>query len=48
MAVLTNDNDAGIFYKEVIKYRLIEEALGLEKVDWNGRFETIHLFNAYN
>ncbi|RDB29884.1 Gigasin-6 [Hypsizygus marmoreus] len=38
IAVLTNDNDYGGFISQVIKYRLMDEALGLEKVDWNGRY----------
>lgn len=38
VAVLTNDGDNGYFYKDIIKYRLIEEALGLESIDWNARF----------
>lgn len=40
VAVLTNDNDAGFIFMEEIKYRLIDEALGLEKLDLSSRYET--------
>ncbi|KAF9463772.1 beta-lactamase/transpeptidase-like protein [Collybia nuda] len=41
VAVLTNDNDSGFLFMEIIKYYLIEVALGLEHVDWNSRYKTL-------
>lgn len=38
IAVLTNDNP---YISEVIKYRLIDEALALEPIDWNERSVSI-------
>ncbi|KAK7054311.1 hypothetical protein VNI00_003504 [Paramarasmius palmivorus] len=35
VAVLTNDDDFGLVFNDIIKYRLIDEALGLEPYDWN-------------
>ncbi|EEB94629.1 hypothetical protein MPER_06525 [Moniliophthora perniciosa FA553] len=35
VAVLTNDDDIGPIIREIIKYRLIDEALGLEPYDWD-------------
>lgn len=43
MAVLTNDDDVGPLFMEIIKFRLIDVALGLEKIDWSARFG-IHVF----
>ncbi|KAF9461080.1 beta-lactamase/transpeptidase-like protein [Collybia nuda] len=39
LAVLTNDDDAGFIFSDIIKYRLIEVALGLKQVDWSSRFK---------
>ncbi|CAK5272774.1 unnamed protein product [Mycena citricolor] len=41
IAVLTNDDVFGTYMKEVIKYRIIDEALGLESIDWNTRYRSI-------
>ncbi|KAK7054310.1 hypothetical protein VNI00_003503 [Paramarasmius palmivorus] len=35
VAVLTNDDDLGPIFNDIIKYRLIDEALGLEPFDWD-------------
>ena len=37
VAVFSNDNDFGGFLTQSITYRLLDEALGLEPIDWNGR-----------
>ncbi|TRM62338.1 beta-lactamase/transpeptidase-like protein [Schizophyllum amplum] len=37
VAVLTNDDYYGFDIHELVKYYLIDEALGLEKIDWNTR-----------
>ncbi|KAF9463774.1 beta-lactamase/transpeptidase-like protein [Collybia nuda] len=39
VAVLSNDHTYGGFITEIIKYRLLDEALGLKRVDWNGRYK---------
>ncbi|RDB29989.1 Gigasin-6 [Hypsizygus marmoreus] len=41
VAVLTNDNDYGNLIMEVIKGNLLDEALGLEKIDWNSRYQAL-------
>lgn len=38
IAVITNDDIFGPLLKEVIKFRIADEALGLEPVDWDSRF----------
>jgi hypothetical protein len=38
IAVLTNDMDNGGNIMEVIKFRLLDEALGMTPIDWNSRF----------
>jgi hypothetical protein len=38
VAVLTNDNLYGQFIKEIIKGRILDEAIGLEPVDWSSRY----------
>jgi hypothetical protein len=38
IAILTNDDLFGIAACEVIKWRLFDDALGLERVDWNSRY----------
>ncbi|RDB30019.1 hypothetical protein Hypma_013824 [Hypsizygus marmoreus] len=43
VAVLTNDNDYGSFIIQVIKGRLLDEALGLDKIDWHSRFKALAL-----
>ncbi|KAL0573922.1 hypothetical protein V5O48_008019, partial [Marasmius crinis-equi] len=37
VAVFTNDDDSGTSFMEVIKYRIIDAALGLPAIDWNTR-----------
>ena len=37
VAVFSNDNDFGGLLSQVITYRLFDEALGLEPIDWDGR-----------
>ncbi|KAJ7512344.1 beta-lactamase/transpeptidase-like protein [Mycena galericulata] len=39
VAVLTNDDAFGTYFKEVIKFRIIDEVLGLQPVDWNTRYQ---------
>ncbi|KAF8067004.1 beta-lactamase/transpeptidase-like protein [Lyophyllum atratum] len=39
--VYSNDNTFGGLTMEVIKYRLIDEALGLEPIDWSTRYKTL-------
>ncbi|KAJ6600441.1 hypothetical protein DFH09DRAFT_901426, partial [Mycena vulgaris] len=39
VAVFTNDDTFGTLFKEVIKFRLVDEVLGLEPVDWNSRYQ---------
>lgn len=39
VAVLTNDHTYGGSIMEIIKYRLLDEALGLKKIDWNNRYD---------
>ncbi|KAF9463773.1 beta-lactamase/transpeptidase-like protein [Collybia nuda] len=41
VAVLTNDDDTGSIFREIIKYYVIEVALGLKHVDWNSRYKTL-------
>ncbi|KAG6819427.1 hypothetical protein H0H93_011954, partial [Arthromyces matolae] len=41
VAVLTNDNDYGSFISIVVKYYLLDIALGLEPVDWNSRVKQL-------
>ncbi|KAF5371351.1 hypothetical protein D9615_009703 [Tricholomella constricta] len=41
IAVLCNDNDYGSILIQIINYRLMDEALGLEKIDWDTRFRAI-------
>ncbi|RDB30719.1 Gigasin-6 [Hypsizygus marmoreus] len=37
VAVLTNDNEHGKSTSQIIKYYLMDRALGLEPIDWSGR-----------
>jgi len=37
LAVLYNDEDYGSSIMEIVKNRLIDEILGLPKIDWNER-----------
>jgi len=37
VAVFSNDYDFGDLLTQVITYRLFDEALGLEPIDWDGR-----------
>ncbi|KAJ3851196.1 beta-lactamase/transpeptidase-like protein [Lentinula lateritia] len=37
VAVLTNDDAYGAVFMEIIKWRIVDEAFGLEPVDWNSR-----------
>ncbi|GLB40046.1 putative beta-lactamase [Lyophyllum shimeji] len=39
LAILCNDNEYGGAIMSIIRYRLIDEALGLDKIDWEGRFK---------
>ncbi|ESK85501.1 beta-lactamase class penicillin binding protein [Moniliophthora roreri MCA 2997] len=39
VAVLTNDEDVGPSIRAIIKYRIIDEALGLEPYDWNSFYK---------
>lgn len=39
IAVLTNDDLFGSVIHEVIKFRLMDDALGLERVDWSARYK---------
>ncbi|KAF9070759.1 beta-lactamase/transpeptidase-like protein [Rhodocollybia butyracea] len=39
VAVLTNDDAYGEQYMEVIKWRIIDEILGLEPIDWDSRLK---------
>ncbi|KAF7348644.1 Beta-lactamase domain-containing protein [Mycena venus] len=41
IAVLTNDDTFGYRLKEVIKFRIVDAAFGLEPVDWSFRFQAI-------
>uniref|UniRef100_A0A0W0FML0 Beta-lactamase-related domain-containing protein n=1 Tax=Moniliophthora roreri TaxID=221103 RepID=A0A0W0FML0_MONRR len=41
VAVLTNDDDIGPIIREIIKYRLIDEALGLEPYDWDSIIKNV-------
>jgi len=36
---LSNDDDVGEFIKEAVKFRIADEILGLEEMDWNDRYE---------
>lgn len=44
VAVLSNDNDYGDPITNIIRWRLLDQALGLEKVDWNARFPILLTF----
>ncbi|KAJ6620374.1 hypothetical protein B0H10DRAFT_1791968 [Mycena sp. CBHHK59/15] len=37
VAVLTNDDPLGMLLMEAIKYRIVDEILGLDVIDWNSR-----------
>lgn len=37
VAVLTNDHDYGRVTTQIIKYYIMDRALGLNPIDWNGR-----------
>ncbi|KAK1232776.1 hypothetical protein PQX77_004101 [Marasmius sp. AFHP31] len=39
VAVFTNDDDHGTSFKEVVKYRILDAALGLPAIDWNNRYK---------
>jgi hypothetical protein len=39
IAVLTNDGMFGGVICEVVKWRLFDDALGLERVDWDARYK---------
>ncbi|KAJ8082741.1 hypothetical protein PM082_008597 [Marasmius tenuissimus] len=39
VAVFTNDDNYGYSFKEVIKYRIIDAALGLPAIDWDTRYK---------
>ncbi|KAJ8082743.1 hypothetical protein PM082_008599 [Marasmius tenuissimus] len=39
VAVFTNDDDQGSSIMEVIKYRIIDAALGLPAIDWDTRYK---------
>ena len=43
IAVLTNDHDFGRTISQVVKYYLMDKALGLEPIDWNTRFAYLSL-----
>jgi hypothetical protein len=37
IAILSNDNDVGPFLVTIIKFWLLDQAFGLDKVDWESR-----------
>ena len=37
IAIFTNDDNAGPLLKEVLKFRIIDAAFGLDPVDWNSK-----------
>jgi hypothetical protein len=37
VAIMTNDDAFGPLLKEIIKFRIADEAFKLEPVDWNSR-----------
>jgi hypothetical protein len=37
IAVLTNDDDYGPLFREAIKFRIIDAAMGLDVIDWSAR-----------
>ncbi|KAE9390134.1 beta-lactamase/transpeptidase-like protein [Gymnopus androsaceus JB14] len=39
VAVLSNDNSYGTLFMRVIKWRIVDQVLGLEPVDWNSRYK---------
>ncbi|TFK69245.1 beta-lactamase/transpeptidase-like protein [Pluteus cervinus] len=41
IAVLLNDDTYGGYLEKIIGYRILDQALGLEPVDWNNRFKQI-------
>ncbi|KAJ4464091.1 beta-lactamase/transpeptidase-like protein [Lentinula edodes] len=41
VAVLTNDDAYGAVFMEIIKWRIVDEAFGLEPVDWNSRAKQV-------
>ncbi|KAL0579080.1 hypothetical protein V5O48_002922 [Marasmius crinis-equi] len=41
VAVFSNDDDHGSFFIEVIKYRIIDTALGLSAIDWDSRYKDL-------
>jgi hypothetical protein len=36
-AVLTNDNELGFTISQIVKYRLLDEVLALEPIDWRAK-----------
>ncbi|KAJ7908943.1 beta-lactamase/transpeptidase-like protein [Mycena leptocephala] len=40
VAIMTNDDAFGPLLKEIIKFRIADEAFKLEPVDWNSRYKT--------
>ncbi|KAF8884172.1 beta-lactamase/transpeptidase-like protein [Infundibulicybe gibba] len=43
VAVLTNDDDYGSLFMQVIKARIFDRALGLTKIDWDARVKALLL-----
>ncbi|KAF9463776.1 beta-lactamase/transpeptidase-like protein [Collybia nuda] len=41
IAVLSNDHTYGSSIMEIIKYRLLDESLGLTGIDWNSRYKAM-------
>ncbi|KAJ3933342.1 MAG: beta-lactamase/transpeptidase-like protein [Lentinula lateritia] len=41
VAVMTNDDAYGAVFMEIIKWRIVDEAFGLEPVDWNSRAKQV-------
>ncbi|KAJ7484270.1 beta-lactamase/transpeptidase-like protein [Mycena latifolia] len=39
IAIFTNDDNAGPLLKEVLKFRIADEAFGLDPVDWKSRYK---------
>ncbi|KAJ7663560.1 hypothetical protein B0H17DRAFT_308939, partial [Mycena rosella] len=37
--VFTNDDTFGVQFKEIIKFRIVDEVLGLSPVDWDSRYK---------
>jgi hypothetical protein len=47
LTVLSNDETFGIHIAEAVKYRIIDEVLNLERIDWSARY-SIELFAMFS